>query len=281
VKEIKGVIEFVCEGGTGSSAKVCVELRTEFPGIGGTIITHEAVACALREEYSPSPKSAHRLFLRHTILKKLEDYFHRTGKYVFAHIPRPLGSISKVGRNHQEAYIYEWAFGSEGFPWVYFDRDANRLPITLHDWDKFAMSFHSAGIDVQMDTSDPEDGRISKNIIHQYPRPMADGTEMSSLWKRIDFGYESLKIDTERFHQFLHDKREDVERVLRPERYHLLVLASEYLATKLEMTETDIGLLESHVGDYRRSSLAHHISRGFGVGETVEVHIGRGTESLM
>jgi hypothetical protein len=67
----KGVIEYVCEGGFGGSATVCVELRTEFPGVGGTIVTHEGVASAFREEFSPSPKSAHRLFLRHTIVKKL------------------------------------------------------------------------------------------------------------------------------------------------------------------------------------------------------------------
>ncbi len=57
----------------------CVELRTEFFGIGGTVMTHEAAASALRQEYSPSPKSAHPLFLRHTILKKLEGFFHRKG----------------------------------------------------------------------------------------------------------------------------------------------------------------------------------------------------------
>jgi hypothetical protein len=56
--ESKGVIEFVCEGGIGGSARVCVELRTEFPGIGGTIVTNEGVASAFREEFSPSPRSA-------------------------------------------------------------------------------------------------------------------------------------------------------------------------------------------------------------------------------
>ena len=50
-------MEYVCEGGIGGSAKVCIELRTEFPGIGGTVITHEGVACAFGKEFSPSPKS--------------------------------------------------------------------------------------------------------------------------------------------------------------------------------------------------------------------------------
>ena len=35
----EGVIEFICEGGFGSEANVKLELRTEFAGIGGTIIT--------------------------------------------------------------------------------------------------------------------------------------------------------------------------------------------------------------------------------------------------
>jgi len=30
------------------------------------------------------------------------------------------------------------------------------------------MQFDLAGIDVQMDTTDPDDGRISRNIIHQF-----------------------------------------------------------------------------------------------------------------
>ena len=65
--------------------------------------------------------------------------------------------------------------------------------------------FHSIGIDVQMDTSDPGDGRISENVIHPYPKPIGDGTEMNSLWKRIDFVYESLKIDLDKLSRFLHD----------------------------------------------------------------------------
>jgi hypothetical protein len=280
-EEMKGVIEFVCEGGIGATAKVCVELRTEFPGIGGTIITSEGVASALREEFNPSPKSAHRLFLRHTIVKKLEDYFFRKGVYMFAHIPRPLGSISKEGENPSEAYIYEWAFGTESFPWEYIDSGGNRTPVKLHDWNSFITRFHRIGIDLQMDTSDPDDGRISKNIIHPYPKPIGDGMEMSSLWKRIDFGYESMKIDFDKLSQFLHDEREDLERVLRTERYEMIILAKEYLTRRREMEEVDIGRLDSLAGEYRRSSLRHYVSRGSGIGEPEQVYIGPRTESLI
>jgi hypothetical protein len=281
MEERKGVIEFVCEGGIGATAEVCVELRTEFPGIGGTIITNEGVASALREEFSPSLKSAHRLFLRHTIIKKLEDYFFRKGVYAYAHIPRPLGSISRGGEKPSEAYLYEWAFGTEGFPWELVDLTGKRTHVQLHDWDHFVTHFYRIGIDVQMDTSDPDDGRISKNIIHPYPKPIGDDLEMSSLWKRIDFGYESLKIDLDKLSQFLHDKREDLERVLRAERYEMITLATVYLTKGKEMNDVDIGRLDSLVGEYRRSSLRHHVSRGTGLDEPDRIYIGARTEFLI
>jgi len=50
-------------------------LRTDFPGMGGTIYTNKGVACASPQEFSPSAKSVHRLFLRHAIAKKSEDFF--------------------------------------------------------------------------------------------------------------------------------------------------------------------------------------------------------------
>ena len=280
-EERKGVIEFVCEGGIGATARVCVELRTEFPGIGGTIITNEGVASAFREEFNPSPKSSHRLFLKHTIVKKMEDYLFRKGIYMYAHIPRPLGSVSKEGEKPSEAYIYEWAFGTESFPWEFVDLTGKRTLIQLHDWDSFVTHFHRVGIDLQMDTSDPDDGRISKNIIHPYPKPIGDGGEMSSLWKRIDFGYESMRIDFDRLSRFLHDNREDFVRVLRTERYEMILLALEYLMKGKEMNDVDIGRLDSLVGEYRRSSLRHHVSRGSGLDEPDRVYIGKRTESLI
>ncbi|NIQ38950.1 MAG: hypothetical protein GTN81_10220 [Proteobacteria bacterium] len=97
-----------------------MELRTEFPGIGGTIITHEAVACALREEYSPSPKSAHRLFLRDTILKKLEDYFHRrgfgVGETVEVHMGRGTDFLTSI---YGGVHHFRWAEdGEEPETWI-------------------------------------------------------------------------------------------------------------------------------------------------------------------
>jgi len=214
----KGVIEFLFEGGAGSEAVISVELRTEIPGLGGTIITNEGVVAALRKEHSYAPRSGHRMFLRHSIIKKLDDYFYRKRVYVFAHIPRPLGSISILAEAPYEAYIYEWAFGMEGFPWEIEDRQGNRCIITLRDWDNFLASFGGAGIDFGVDIADPEDARISKNIIHQHPVATGEKLEMCSLWKRIDFEIRSVRIGFDKLSRFLSDNREDLVSVLRGER---------------------------------------------------------------
>jgi len=281
MREHKGVIEFICEGGFGSEANVKLELRTEFAGIGGTIITYEGVATALREEFTKTPKSGHKMFLRHAIIKKLEDYFYRTGAYMYAHIPRPLGSISKDYEYPYEAYIYEWAFGSESFAWERIDNEGNRCPIKLNDWDNFVTTFKSAGINISIDCTDPMDGRISQNIIHQYPKPITDGFERSMLWKRIDFGPKSFNIDYDKLLKFLHEKRKDLIDVLRNERYEMLLLAVEYLKKGIKMKEVDIGRLDALIGEYRRSSLRHYLSKDLGATESTPLHTNIRTESLI
>ncbi len=274
-----GVIEFISEGGFGSEANIRLELRTEFPGIGGTIITREGVASALREEFNRFPKAGHCMFLRHTIIKKLEDHFYRTGVYKFAHIPRPLGSISRTGEHPYEAYIYEWAFGTEGFPWYRVDRYGNAIVVRLRDWDKFVANFDQTGIYLGRDCTTSEDARISQNIIHQYPKPIGDGSEMSSLWKRIDFGFASITIDFERLSRFLHDNREALIKTLRSERYEMVLLAVQYLTDRDSMKEIDIGRLEVLIGEYRRSSLTHY---AMGFDPTITpVYFGARTESLI
>lgn len=257
--EDQGIIEFICEGGSGSEANVKVELRTIFAGIGGTILTNEGVATALREEYTPTPKAGHKMFLRHTIIKKLEDYFYRKGAYMFAHIPRPLGSISKTNEESYEAYMYEWAFGSESFPWECVDKKGIRTLVKLRDWERFVKSFNSTGINMELDCTDPNDGRISQNIIHQYPKPIDDGIEMSLLWKRIDFGPMSLNINFEKLSKYILDNRNDLVDVLRSERYEMVRLSVEYLTNGKNMKEIDIGRLDALLGEYRRSSLRHYI----------------------
>lgn len=275
-----GVIEFICEGGTGSEANVTVELRTKFPGIGGTVVTDEGVATAVRQDHSPMPRAAHRTFLRHAIIKKLEDFFHRSGEYVYAHIPRPLGSLSRVGESACEAYLYEWTFGSSGFPWQYVTREGEQANVVLRDWDRFVEVFHNAGIDMKRDCADAEDGRISQNIVHEMPIGVGYSQELNCLWKRIDFGVRSLPIDYERLHRFLTDREGELRRTLRTERYEMMVLAWEYLTNGEQMDRLAIGRLDALVGDYRLSSLRHRIARGVGAAESPVARMEPGLESL-
>ena len=277
----RGIIETICEGGAGGEASVLVQLRTEFPGIGGTILAQEGVASALRTEFNPSAKAGHRMFLRHTIIKKLDDYFHRTGVYVYAHIARPLGSISSRSDNPYEAYIYEWAFGSDRFPWVFNQRDGTQQRVILHDWDKFVSSFSVTGIELGRDVADPDDGRMAQNIVHQFPYMVGGQRELSRLWKRIDFGFSSITIDFEKLSYFLDQHRERLIRVLRFERYELLVLALNYLANREQMNEVDIGRLDVLVSNYRTSSLRHVVATNLGVaGELAPIYLGERSESL-
>ena len=276
-----GIIEYICEGGSGGEATVRVELRTRFPGIGGTIITQEGAVTALRREYNPTPKSAHRMFLRHMVLKKLEDFFYRTHVYRYAHIPRPLGSVSNLEGTPSEAYLYEWAFGQEGFPWEESTAAGGHQTLQLHDWNKFVASFYGVGIDISRDITDADDGRISKNIIHQLPIqiPGQEG-EMNSLWKRIDFGYASLLMDYEALARFLKDNNRRLMNTLRCERVSLLELAVDYLAQgPTAMPQQDIGRLDVLVGQYRQSTLQHYISRGSGLSDNIVCMRNR-TESL-
>ena len=152
-------VEFIHEGGTGSEARVDVELRTKFPGIGGTIDTYQAIAVARRNEFSNAPDVGHEMFLRHMLIKKLEDYFFKKGFYKYAHVTRPLGSTER-------AYIYEWAFGRDGFPWSYLNDDGDSVFVRLDDWDVFSGIFLEAGIDLHSDCANPDNGALSQNIVH-------------------------------------------------------------------------------------------------------------------
>lgn len=79
-----GVVEPIREAGAGGEARIIVELRTRFPGLGGTILTQEGVAAALRIEYNQAPLVGHEMFIRHLIAKKLDDHFYRSGVYYYS-----------------------------------------------------------------------------------------------------------------------------------------------------------------------------------------------------
>lgn len=248
-------VEFLLRGGAGSEASIDVELRTKFPGIGGTIETYQALAVAARRDYQ---EIGHRMFLRHAIIKKLEDYFFKKGTYGYAHVTRPLGSTSS-------SYIYEWAFGHDAFPWSYRDDAGNIVPVQLDDWSRFMAAFSEVGIDFQRDCTDPDNADISQNIVHQlHIGTSALQPSLNRLWKRIDFGPRSITMDYSKILDYLENSQRDIRETLRIGRFELISLACRYLNDESGIDEKDIGKLEMLILDYRLSTLEHLNTRGVG-----------------
>lgn len=271
----ESLIDFIKVGGHGDEAEIKVELRTTFPGIGDTIKTQEGVVSALREEYNKSPLMGHKLFIKHMIIKKLEDFFYRTHVYKFSHIPRPFGSISREG---YQAYLYEWAIGEEGFPWKVRGDNYKTKDVELKDWELFDLKFSEAGIIIGKDCFD-KDGIHSKNIIHQFPYYNLENPKLNVVWKRIDFGDLSVGIDYEKLKDFLKKNKVELVNVLRNERYKMIELSVLYLERDEKIEDIDIGRLEILIGDYRNKTLSHYASRGSGIIDT-RPFFGETTESL-
>jgi hypothetical protein len=262
--DLEGV-EFIHEGGTGSEARVDVELRTRFPGIGGTIDTYQGIAVARRNEFSTAPNVGHEMFLRHTLIKKLEDYFFKKGHYRYAHVTRPLGSTER-------AYIYEWAFGRDGFPWAYSDETGCSISVRLDDWNSFNAMFLESGIDLQTDCTNPENGAISQNIVHQlHLGASASQPILNRLWKRIDFGPRSIGLDYERLLNYLRKNEQDIEKTLKVGRCDMMMTACKYLLNQGKIEPREREKLEMLVLDYRLSTLAYLNARGVGDGSTREI----------
>lgn len=258
-------VEFIHEGGTGSEARVDVELRTRFPGIGGTIDTYQGIAVARRNEFSTAPNVGHEMFLRHTLIKKLEDYFFKKGHYRYAHVTRPLGSTER-------AYIYEWAFGRDGFPWAYSDETGCSISVRLDDWNSFNAMFLESGIDLQTDCTNPENGAISQNIVHQlHLGASASQPILNRLWKRIDFGPRSIGLDYERLLNYLRKNEQDIEKTLKVGRCDMMMTACKYLLNQGKIEPREREKLEMLVLDYRLSTLAYLNARGVGDGSTREI----------
>jgi len=247
---------YVCEGGSGDEANIVVQLRTKFPGIGGAVFTYQALPVAFRTDFDYSPQCGHRMFYKHAVIKKLEDYFFMKGAYRYPHVTRPLGSTD-------ESYIYEWAFGTDGFAWEYVEADGTRIYLDLEEWDCFVGVFNEAGIDLAVDASDPNDGRISKNIIHQLcVNPSGNLRSLNRIWKRVDFGDRSIRVNYEKLERYLYDNKQTLGANLSPGRLEFLQLACQYLSPAHDIKERDLGKLETMTLDYRTSTLAHLNTRG-------------------
>lgn len=264
-------IETICEGGFGGSASVFIQTRNEFEGLGGMITTTRSVIAAYRQlhggmsleqisSHTASPEPQHtdarsrdstNMFLRHGIVKKLEDYFFRIGRYRFAHIPRPLGSTD-------DGYLYEWTYGSEGFCWEYIDEEYRSVPITLDEWNIAVGLFSEAGVSLSYDITDADDARTSKNIILSEQGLPAVPTEISKLWKRIDFGSESLPIDYDKVLVFIKNNHDKLMHYLKPDRVDFMELAAQYLQGNCTPeTFPFFDKLRSLAYAFRMSTLSH------------------------
>lgn len=249
------IVEDICGEYSGSEASVAVQIRNVFPGIGGIIETRQPIITALRKPFDNKPEAGHKLYLKHLIIKKLDDYFCRVGKYKFPHISRPLGSLD-FNTDGQEAYIYEWVFGAETFPWEY--RTENGInPIILAEWDAFVDTFKNAGIQVGVDVTDPNNGRISQNIIHELCRFNFDTSRLNQCWKRIDFGTNSLPFKHGELAVFLAKNKNLIRSVLGQNRYRLLLLTHKSILENNSLSKSDLIELEYLCRNYRLSSLRH------------------------
>lgn len=277
--ELKEIIIPICEGGYGSEAEIFIQVRNVFPGIGGKYKTNQVLTTAFRKEYNNSFGNGHRMFFKHLIIKKLDDYFCRLQKYLYPHISRPLGSISEQENNAYEAYLYEWIDGKDGFPWEYQNISGNTDKIILKEFSEFASAFFSAGIDLAKDVTDSDNGIISQNIIHELYYP--NDFELNLRWKRIDFGDRSIGIDYEKLAKFLNDESRRLKEALTVRRFNLLVIAYQHLSSSGKISEKDKGKLEELTAEYRESTLRHATAQIINPrNDNHEIHISDEKEDL-
>lgn len=253
----------------GDEAEVLLALSRRFPGIGGNIVTENAALTAIRQEFSSKPGHAKTIFYKHAVIKKLDDYFHRSGRYEYQHIPRPLGSatIMRGTGETREAYFYQWAQGSEGFPWFYADTgtDNKRTPVELDEWKKFVSCFYEAGIDLSYDCTVP-DGEVSKNIIHMMPDGLKNRSQFNCLWQRIDFGSRSMIFKPDVCVKFIRDSREKLIRAFGSsgfDRYEMMELMLRSIGEGA-LDAHSLGSLKILVRNYRLSTLRDHAVSSLG-----------------
>ncbi|MDP3954247.1 MAG: hypothetical protein Q8Q06_02420 [bacterium] len=258
------VREDIKNGGSGGDAEVIVQVRNFFPGIGGCIKTKQTTYVALRKEQKSGrvTGSGHKTFLRHLLIKKLDDFFCRNRVYLGPHVTRPFGSasISDTGRNAEkiEASIYEWVWGQDSFPWRIQDSKGNSFPVVLKEWDLFKSVFSGIGIILDDDIVNVDNGNISQNIVHQLCSfNDINSGELNLCWHRIDFGADSLFIDYDKLGGFFKKESDKLKNLLGIHRYELIWLAYRTLSPDIIVSEREAGRLEMLVREFRKSSLRH------------------------
>lgn len=242
------IIRDVDLGGAGGEAEVKTQFRNFFPGIGGTVALQQPIMSAWRQEFNQAPGIGKKLFLKHLILKKLDDFFTRTNHYIFPHITRPLGS-NREGQ--PEGYWYQWVYGRETFPWEYPKANCQRETVALQEWSQFTSAFMEAGIDLSTDVCDADNANISQNIIHEAYKSFE--VDLNFCWKRIDFGPHSMRIYFDKLCRFFETRAYSLGRILGEDRLALMILASRFISE--EKMDASCQELDRLTADYRLSSL--------------------------
>lgn len=252
----KVIIREVAEGGAGGEAQVKIQFRNIFPGVGGIVRIQQPIMSAWREEFNQVSRMGKNLFLKHLVLKKLDDYFCRTGRYLFPHITRPLGSSEN---DLPEGYWYQWVYGCESFPWEYPKADGRREAVALKEWGRFTACFEEAGINLSMDICDSNNGLISQNIIHEFYKSFE--IDLNFCWKRIDFGAGSMRIDFDQLGYFFEKNKMTLGVVLGGDRLDLMILAGKYLSENLH--RESYCELDRLTASYRLSTLRQNTAEIF------------------
>ncbi len=90
------------------------------------------------------------------------------------------------------------------------------------------------------------------------PRVTDTEEQLTKLWKRIDFGSESLHIDFYKLEKYLNDYKSDLKKYLKEERFEMMELMLQFLMNSSNPSEFEkIDRLSELVYDYRKSTTSH------------------------
>jgi len=180
----------------------------------------------MREKRLTSGDSS--IFYKYIVIQLLDEYFVETGRYSYNHIT-PALAPSEDGKG----IYFISAEGSGGFPW----QENRDFFIHLEEFLVFSNAFERAGFNMSNDTTDVDDGRMSKNIILEVPYHVPDsawelydqigssGHTLPKQWIRIDLDGPSCYNDSGNSNQFFEEHAESLRAVLGGDKYRLLELA--------------------------------------------------------
>ncbi len=246
------------EIGFGQEAKAFRGLLIEVEGLGGVVESEEGIDIVKRIDWNkPVYKfQGHDIFCKNLVLRILDEYFIKQGKYLENHIPVPLGSFNN---SNGCGYYYRHVEGSEGFPLVVIDEDYRKVEVQIDEWNSFTGLFHLFGFELGRDIAEFDDAGVGKNIIMRpWGGEIYKTKELHSNWKRIDFGSSSCDFDYKKFLEKI--KKESTELLANLGDYHkLLYLAAKYCEFGEELNKKEEGELEELVLQFRKEKIQENL----------------------